>query len=665
MATPSDVNGDVRFTGLEANTTYRLWMQTKATDSAFRSAWISDTVTTGSGSEVTPSLASPTFDPDGFALYEDDLKQLLKLSFVNSPMILLGFRPTDVTLTRADGKPFPITEAGAYPLKLTLNGALADNNRLTTETVTLTVNPYTVTDYRFSNEKIYTGAVMDPYAFELKVGGRVLTDKDYTIAVLDDRTLCDAGTYSATITFKGNYASESVEMAVLVISPRMLRVNANVQNREYDGTTDVKCTLAWADGAAPVSGDDVTPNLVSTTMEDAHAGTGKAVRVQLGITGAAAGNYQLEADELKASVDIAPRKLTVKPEIPADFVCNGSTNVPLSGEGWTLEGVLPGDDVRVNATGARASVSDPRAGANKPVTFTGIALSGANAADYAIGSVAARSVTILPADETVFAVRDDAALQACLNGMDSQVYNAAYEPVDYAQVPLLAIGEAEERVLLICASQEESGEAVQRSLIVNAAQLVRLQQLSPESSIDTLIFENGHAAAGVGLAGLTGGNVAKLMARILSGEEITDEILLGDWSSVEDAVLSAADYGRFDLELCIAPVMLEDGAQAYEVTVWLRHDGVKLNITALVDGLCVQLDASALVTRENAETFAEIYAVALETIEAQTLLESSLIRTPTASVDSAAEGGIYDVTGRNALTALHAGEGAYRIVTIE
>ena len=208
-------------------------------------------------------------------------------------------------------------------------------------------------------------------------------------------------------------------------------------------------------------------------------------------------------------------------------------------------------------------------------------------------------------------------------------------------------------------------EAVQRSLIINAAQLVRLQQLSPESSIDTLIFENGHAAAGVGLAGLTGGNVAKLMARILSGEEITEEILLGDWSSVEDAVLSAADYGRFDLELCIVPVMLEDGAQAYEVTVWLHHDGVKLNITALVDGLCVQLDASALVTRENAETFAEIYAVALETIDAQTLLESSLIRTPTASVDSAAEGGIYDVTGRDALTALHAGEGAYRIVTIE
>ena len=155
------------------------------------------------------------------------------------------------------------------------------------------------------------------------------------------------------------------------------------------------------------------------------------------------------------------------------------------------------------------------------------------------------------------------------------------------------------------------------------------------------------------------------MARILSGEEIADEILLGDWSAVEDAALSAAEYARFDLELCIAPVLLEDGTQACEVTVWLHHDGMKLNITALVDGLCVQLDASGLVTQQNADVFTQMYAVALETAEARTLLESSLVLKPTASGGSAQQGVLPKVRERDALIALHAGDGAYRIAAIE
>lgn len=1057
VATPSDVNGDVRFTGLEANTTYRLWMQTKATDSAFRSAWISDTVKTGSGNEVTPSLTSPTFDPDGFALYEDDLKPLLKLRFVNSPLILLGFRPTDVTLTRADGKPFPITEAGTYPLKLTLNGALTDNNRLTTETVTLTVNPYTVADYRFSSEKTYTGAVIDPYDFELKVNNIALTDKDYTITVADGKTLYNADTYTATITFKGNYTSKNVETVTPVIWPFTLRATAEPQTREYDGTTTVECTATW-DNCAPFAGDDVAVK-ASGAMADKNAGADKAVEITLSLDGAQSDNYVLESDALTDSVDIAPRKVTVNPETPADFAYNGATGVPLTGQGWTLDGAVSGDDVRVNATNARASVESPNAGENKAVSFSGWTLDGADKANYTVSGVAARTVTITKApapkikwptagditygqslgDSTLSHIRDDhgsfawerpdyvpeadddvaynmvytpddadnydysrtelllsvaivvnkaqavidtsgvqtqyvytgalqsvnsgaklnhaecelkysnnsfttvaegdglqvkitaaetrnylaaeatatihvaraeapklvlpaaakliygqtlsesaltgsedapgsfawedgslrpgaglnscnvvftpddpdnyawtqemlvrrievivepkgatltvenatktygdadpaakvstsgllegdalayslsrrsgegvgqyayelkpgdnpnyvldallgtltitsrdiadaavsvsgvgaqvytgaelrpaltlrfggatlakgtdyelsysnninpgratitvtgkgnfsgrrsvhftineapaatpapsiapisdAELQEYLNDMVSLVFDAAYNPVDYEQIPVLVSGETEENTLLICASQEEDGEVAQRSLILNAAQLVELQQAMPENKIGKLAFENGSAAASMDVAELTGGNVAKLMALVLSGEEITDEILQGDWSAVEEPALSTAAYERFNLEVRIAPVALEDGAQGFEISVWLHCDALDLNVSGLMDTLCVMLDVNSQVTEENIGTFDQLYAIARETGEESELLDSSLVLTPTVSGDGGAEeSATPTVAGRYALTAPYAGEGLYRVVATE
>ena len=172
-----------------------------------------------------------------------------------------------------------------------------------------------------------------------------------------------------------------------------------------------------------------------------------------------------------------------------------------------------------------------------------------------------------PTVEPSIAPNSDEKLQEYLQELVSLVFDETYQPVDYEQIPVLVSGEEEESILLICATQAESGEPAQRSLILNAAQLAALEQKTENHPIGELIFENGHVAARMGVAELTQGSMAGLMATILSGEEVTDETLLGGLPAAENVVLTEAAYERFNLEVRIAPVAREDGEQAYEISI--------------------------------------------------------------------------------------------------
>ena len=1208
--------GNVRITGLESLKEYTLWMRKKATDSAFRSAWTSFDAFTSAAIELAPSLTWTTgYDPKGFSLSAEDV--LNHVSFTRTStgkkvIIPIGY----LTLTRADGESFPITDAGTYSLKLALADALMDYYTLSTDTVALTVQPYEVSSFDFDSRVTYKSAAYDPYDFKVRVGERVLTKDDYTIAVDDGIELRDAGEYTAHIAFKGNYTSSLDGEVHPLITPIELRATAfpEYASRVYDGSTAVKCAANWK---SPFEGDEVVVKTVGA-MKNKDAGSGKSVAITLWLEGAQSGNYVLNSTSQTGSVDIEKKEIMLRPEQPADFAYTGDTAVPLSKEGWTLEGVLTGDDAYADASGASATVEDPNAGANKAVSFTGWQLAGADKDNYVVGSVEARSVsitkaqapkinwptagdirygqsladsvlshsrdengsfawqqpeyvptqadewgytmiytpddtanyayeevklrraitirvnsaaapaiqwpsasairfgqsladsvlssndangsfawvnpderpnagqhsfavrytpddvknydysgvklerdvavTVLPADapailwpsasaitygdslrasvltsadangsfawknpdeqpnagtaycvvvytpdnasdydygagavtveqaipvtvhkaqstidvsgvvveysytgkmqivdsgatlnhsecaliysnnsfttvaegdgltvkisaadtanhlaaeaevtihvakaeapklvlpaasrliygqrlsesaltgsesapgsfawengdvllpaglnscnvvfipddpdnyawtqemlvqkievivdrktvrltvenasktygdadpkakvsvagvlkgdslsysvsrrsgedvgtyaysvelgsnpnympdvllgtltieprsiadgsvsisavgrqtytgreikptpklrfggarlvqgtdyelsysnnvrtgratititgkgnfsgscdlsfriveapeetsakaQTAAPVRDE-ALQNYLNDMFSLVFDAEYAPVDFVQIPVLVSGEDQEGVLLICASQE-GGEPAQRSMILNAAQLVRLQRTLQEYEIGDLIFENGSAAARMNLEALTGGKLAKLMALILSGEEITDEILQSDWSAMEDAKLSEAAYACFDLEVRIAPVVQEDGEPGFEISVWLRYDGLELNVSDLIDGLNVVLDVRHLVTAENADACEGMYAIARRSGEETELLDSVLMLAPTVSVDGSTEA-TPTISGHYALTAPYAGEGTYWVAETE
>ena len=803
-------NGSVRFEGLESSTIYRLWVQKKARDSAFRSEWTSFDVETLAAAVLVPGLDwTATYDPTGFSLSAEDVLNHVTFAEKSTGLSAMIERES-VTLTRADGKPFPITDAGTYSLKLTLKGDPADYCELSPDTVTLTVQPCEVSSFDYDSRKTYRGAAYDPYDFEVRVGERVLTKDDYTITVDGGATLRDAGTYTAHIAFKGNFASSLDGEVHPVIEPYTLRATASPLSREYDGTVSVECSADW-DNCEPFAGDDVAVK-ASGTMADASAGSGKTVAIALALEGAQSGNYVLEGASLTGSVDIAKAKAPAF-RLPAasrivygqalsesaltggddvgSFAWEDGSIVPPAGlntyhvvltpddtdnYAWSQEmlvqaieiiveqrianltvenasktygdadpalklsvtNVLDGDSLdysisrregedvgqyaysvaegnnrnyKLNLLPATLTI-EPRSIADGSVSISAVSMqtytgreirpqptlrfgdavlvpgtdyvlsysnnvkpgratititgkgnfSGSRSVNFTIKETAP-AATATPAPS--FAPISDEALQAYLNGMASLVFDAAYNPVDYEQIPVRVSGEAEENILLICAAQEDD-EPAQRSLILNAAQLVKLQQVLQENEIGDLIFENGSAAARMNLAELTGGNMAKLMALILSGGEITEEILQGDWSAMEEAALTEAEYERFSLEVRIAPVVQEDGEQGFEISVWLRCDALNLNVSDLIDSLCVMLDASRLVTAENAGTFDDLYAIARKNGEESELLDSALVLAPTVSEDGdAAESAAPMVTGRYALTALYAGEGMYRIVSVD
>ena len=172
-------------------------------------------------------------------------------------------------------------------------------------------------------------------------------------------------------------------------------MTAEPQDRVYDDTTIIDCTASW-DNCKPFDGDDVVVK-VSGAMSDKDVGTDKNVVITLQLEGSQSGNYALESATLSGCVDIEKKQLALCPETPASFAYNGSTDVSLTGQGWTLDGVVPGDDVRVDVTNASAAVSDPNAGGNKEVSFSGWKLEGADKANYTFSSVEARSVTITKA----------------------------------------------------------------------------------------------------------------------------------------------------------------------------------------------------------------------------------------------------------------------------
>jgi hypothetical protein len=97
---------------------------------------------------------------------------------------------------------------------------------------------------------------------------------------------------------------------------------------------------------------------------------------------------------LTQDVNAAP--LTLSGLAALDKTYDGGTAASLNTNSMSISGALPGDDVAPDASAATASFADPGAAAKKTVTVAGLALSGADAGNYALAPVSL-SANILPA----------------------------------------------------------------------------------------------------------------------------------------------------------------------------------------------------------------------------------------------------------------------------
>jgi uncharacterized repeat protein (TIGR03803 family) len=283
---------------------------------------------------------------------------------------------------------------------ITVSGADLGNytfNTTTSTTASITARTLHVTATGVS--KVYDGTTVATVTLaDDRVAGDVLTVSD--TATFADKNVGTNKSVSVTgITVTGadtgNYTFNTTTTTTASITARALTISATGVNKVYDRTTAATVTLA----DNRVAGDVLTDSYASAAFADRNVGTGKAVSVSgLGFSGADAGNYTLTATTTTTTANITPRALTGSITV-SNKVYNGTTAAAIATR--TLSGVLAGDTV--SYAGGTAAFADKNVGTAKPVTATGLSLSGADAGNYSVNTTATAAADITPRALTVTA----------------------------------------------------------------------------------------------------------------------------------------------------------------------------------------------------------------------------------------------------------------------
>jgi hypothetical protein len=194
-----------------------------------------------------------------------------------------------------------------------------------------------------------------------------------------------AGNYSVLVTITDlNYTGGATGQ--LVIAPAPLGVSGiTASTKVYDGTAAAAIHTSGALLSGVVPGDDVTLDTTGATgnFDSKGAGVGKTVAIAgLTLTGADAGNYVIAP--ATATADIAAAPVAVTGVAANNQGYDGGTAATLDFSGAALSGVIPGNDLTLDTTGATGTFDSPDIGAGKTVTVAGLTLTGADAGNYVL-----------------------------------------------------------------------------------------------------------------------------------------------------------------------------------------------------------------------------------------------------------------------------------------
>jgi hypothetical protein len=312
---------------------------------------------------------------------------------------------------------------------------------------TLTVNPKVLTGGFSAADKVYDGTTAATVA-DRSLPGVIAGDEvslEVSNAQFDNKNVDEDKSVTADLGLSGaqagNYSLSSATASTEAsITAKSVTGSFSAADKVYDGTTDASITDRWLTGA--VFGDDViliggsasfdNKNVgedklvtgsdlqlagadkdnyelssVSTTTANISAkaltggfsaadkvydGTTAATVADLGLSGAQAGNYSLSSATASTEASITAKSVTGSFSV-ADKVYDGTVDASII-DRW-LTGAVFGDDVSLS--GGTATFASPLAGNAKTVTGAGFFLSGTDAENYALTSVAATTANISPA----------------------------------------------------------------------------------------------------------------------------------------------------------------------------------------------------------------------------------------------------------------------------
>ena len=293
------------------------------------------------------------------------------------------------------------TTAGNYASDTWSFTGTANYNNIASTTITNTITKAHLTVSANAQSKTYDGQAFT--GFTATVSGFVNSE---TASVVSGTaafsgaatTAVNAGTYSISVAqgtlTATNYDFTAFNAGTLTIAQRKLTVSATVVNRPYDGTTIA--TVNLTDNR--VAGDLLSTSFTSAAFPDPNAGYKTVTVTGIAISGNSAGNYYLFSTSASAPGNISLRPLTGTVTI-GDRVYNGGTSANVTSR--TLSNLV-GQDV-VTYAGGTASFIDKNVATGKPVTVTGLYLTGAASGNYTVNSTASAAASITPYALTITA----------------------------------------------------------------------------------------------------------------------------------------------------------------------------------------------------------------------------------------------------------------------
>lgn len=236
-----------------------------------------------------------------------------------------------VTLTGADAANYELAEA-SYTVATTATIYVYERSESSTTTMTHT--------YQDSKEASINVLLNGNTVKDIVCGNTTLVaDKDYVVAT--DGTISfkatylnglDVGEYLYTISFNpqgieiSGVTLPTVSVKLTVLAKEITVTGATVEDKIYDGTTDVKITEVTLDGVA--SGDVVTVDLTNVTGKLSGANAGEYNQVTLAglvLTGADAKNYKLTSESYTVATEVEVKPIvisgiSIEPNVTAQVV---------------------------------------------------------------------------------------------------------------------------------------------------------------------------------------------------------------------------------------------------------------------------------------------------------------------------------------------------------
>ena len=210
----------------------------------------------------------------------------------------------------------------------------------------------------------------------------------------------NAGNYTFTAnnlstTGTVNY-SMVVSGGVLTVDPKALTLNASNVTKVYDGTTALAGMPLGLTGS--LTGDQVSVTSSGGTFGGKNVGNQSFSLTGLQLQGTDRDNYTFTANSVTGTGTITPKTLTLSASA-SDKAYDGTTSASVGA--LSVSGAIAGDTV--SATGGTASFADKNVARDasgrvvaKPVTISGVTLTGADAGNYQADTGASVTATITP-----------------------------------------------------------------------------------------------------------------------------------------------------------------------------------------------------------------------------------------------------------------------------